>query len=467
MEDNFRNDDFEQYVRGQADQHRMFPSEKVWGAIDNALHPRKKWYGFGLAFLLLLTGGAVTWVMSTYPVSKQKDIAASRPDSGLQSTELTQPEGADLKEILQFEGTGSRSLRKKYSPPVPGPEVGLSAQESLVITGTIEGPVSPGEVINTTPRPAPLTIVHSAFRQAGTEPAEQRAEPSAVATVQPLVAQELPAKKEAVAVAAETNLPPLSIESVINSFKPKPKKLSWQVFVTPTISYRNLSENKAFSRSMADPLSPGAATYPFASMTDVNNAVTHKPDLGLQAGFSARYPISRGVKLIGGFQFNINRYDIKAFRNTGEVARIELNGSNTAVVAWSSYRSQSGNKLDWLKNIYFSVSAPLGAELALFENRKKSTSLRIAGTVQPTVVLRNKTYLISTDYKNYAQVPWLTRKVNLNTSFETFVVHNKGKMQWQVGPQVRYQLLSSFNRRYPIRENLFDFGVKFGITLNK
>jgi len=74
-------------------------------------------------------------------------------------------------------------------------------------------------------------------------------------------------------------------------------------------------------------------------------------------------------------------------------------------------------------------------------------------------------YLISTDYKNYAEVPSLVRRWNVNTSFETFVGYNLGHMKWRIGPQVRYQLMSSFEDKYPVREHLFDYGLKLGLML--
>src|SRR5688572_24500437 len=73
MENKFSNREFEEFVKDNADQYRMFPSDKVWNGINNALHTRRKWYGFWLGFLLLLTGGSVTWVMSTYPSSKKQN----------------------------------------------------------------------------------------------------------------------------------------------------------------------------------------------------------------------------------------------------------------------------------------------------------------------------------------------------------------------------------------------------------
>ena len=75
MESNFSNRDFEQFVKQNADQYRMFPSDKVWKGVNSALHTRRKWYGFWLGFLLLLTGAAVTWVMISAPVAKKQDAA--------------------------------------------------------------------------------------------------------------------------------------------------------------------------------------------------------------------------------------------------------------------------------------------------------------------------------------------------------------------------------------------------------
>ncbi|RYY53414.1 MAG: hypothetical protein EOO09_18065 [Chitinophagaceae bacterium] len=463
MEDNYRNDDFEQFVRGQADQHRMFPSEKVWNAVDSALHPRRRWYGFGLAFLLLLTGGAVTWVMNSYPVTSTAVFNGQfSPDAAI-TTEEAEP--LDINDLNPFRENSPVKHINHFSEPVPGPEVGLSAQESLRYTMqenfTAEGS---GPVTTDAERSSHLRIVHSAVRNSGllqviAEPGISVDVPALAAVTEPDAAPRV--TKNPVAVKQADGLP--TIESVVNSFRAPAKKLTWQFFVTPTISNRRLSNNTA-SLAPFGPMAPG--NLPFATQTDVNNAVTHKPDVGLQLGFTAGYPISRDVRIIGGFQFNVNRYDIKAFLNNGELARIELSGNNSTVSTWTSYRAQGISRLDWLKNVYLSVSTPIGAEVIVYRNKKATNAFGIAGTIQPTYVIQNKAYLVSTDYKNYAQVPWLVRHTNVSTGFEAFVQHNKGKTHWQVGPQARYQILSSFNKKYPIRENLYDFGVKFAVTLN-
>jgi hypothetical protein len=64
-------------------------------------------------------------------------------------------------------------------------------------------------------------------------------------------------------------------------------------------------------------------------------------------------------------------------------------------------------------------------------------------------------------------MPGLVRHWNLNTSLETYVGYSTGHINWQVGPQVRYQLLSSYLKKYPVKENLFDFGLRVGMSFNK
>jgi len=61
----------------------------------------------------------------------------------------------------------------------------------------------------------------------------------------------------------------------------------------------------------------------------------------------------------------------------------------------------------------------------------------------------------------------LIRRWNVNTGAEIIVGIKSGKTRWQIGPQVRYQTLSSFKDKYPVKENLFNFGLKAGVTLNQ
>ena len=465
MESNYDNKDFEQYVKQNADQFRMFPSDKVWKGINNAVHTRRKWYGLWLGFLLLVTGGAVSWVMTIYPSSKKDNSFAlnNNPASALSAKIIDiKKVSREFENLLPFNKEPAITQKNNLTPE---PEIMsgalLQSIQNNIPEKTIYNPVVlqqyPGiQTEKNQPVIAGLRNIKNIINSL-TETIPAGIEKNYSDNQNAFISENTTVKRR------DEVYFPLTIESITNAyqFKKAAKRISWQLFITPTVSYRKLSVNKSLDN-------PSSSNYPFASLTDINSAVTHKPDMGLQIGASGRYPLTRNLKLRGGVQFNINRYDIKAYSFNGEVATIDLNGGgngNNTISTWTYYRNYAGYKSNWLKNYYFSVSAPIGLEMKLLGNKK--TYLGIAGTLQPTYVLNDRAYLISTDYKNYAEVPRLIRHVNLNTSFETFVNYTNGKSKWQVGPQVRYQILSSFHNTYPVKENLFDFGIKVGVTLNE
>lgn len=475
MENRFDNRDFEQFVKQNANQYRMFPSEKVWKGIHNTLHTRRRWYGIGLA-LLILTTGVVTWVMlstsgknsqvvSTLPaISPQQTVTEKK-----QKTEsVIVPVTAAYNKIPFITATEKlqntlflndntiqpemdnivESQAINYDDPEPGTKAEISYQPELVVKST--PPVK--QIIYTKPLSTTVSSVRVNDFSFSISNAENKE--TAITT-----------RKEK--ISDRSNIYPLSIESVVNYYTHarKREKIAWQIYFTPTISYRDLKENKAFINSARN-ASNGTSNIYYS--TDINNIVTHKPDVGFQLGFTAGYPLFKNLKLIGGLQFNVSKYDIKAYTYPSEVATIALStasGGTNTVSALTNYRNTGGYKANWLHNLYFSASVPIGLELKLIGKRK--SYIGVSGTIQPTYLLSNRVYLLSTDYKNYAEIPSLTRKWNINTGFEMFAGYSTGKLQWKVGPQVRYQAMSSFQKKYPVQEHLFDFGLKLGIMLNK
>ncbi len=436
------NNEFERFLKENADQYRLYPSSKVWNGIYTALHSRRKWFGLGIA-LLLVTGTFITLLITHS--SKEPIIAPNR------SAAHKQIPVPDLNTAVpEHHGAISRIKSKDNSvgPIVTDNQLAVArdnfSEENLYHLAGKENDLQ--HETETSPAPLALNIT------------DELTDQDVISSLQPRKTFEYPKKL------TTSNTFDWTIESVLNSFAPlskRNKRFSLQFNVTPTISYRKLSENKSFLRSSAN--APSA----FAPLYDINSAVTHKPDMGLEFGVVAKYALASNFKVRAGFQFNINRYDIKAFNYSFEVAKIALRG-NTGVdsfYAVSTHRNFSGYKSDWLHNFYFEVSMPVGVEVNLIGDEK--VQFGVAGTIQPTYVLGDRAYLLSTDYKNYAEVPWLIRHWNMNAGLETFVSYSTGKMKWQVGPQVRYQLLSSFIDKYPVKENLFDFGLKIGISRNK
>jgi hypothetical protein len=463
MEINFNNEDFERSLKEHADQYRMYPSEKVWKGISRSLHSRRTWFGLG-ATLLLLSGAFVTLVMMNTSDQNKGPLTVQQAASKTNTNNSRNPV-VSLTEPRQHNPTGKSSLITLNPVQTTGP-AGLSlnpnngiASEDL-IQKTIFNKVIP------VPENNFIGNLNNEFK---TEP-ESIASNYTDAVDQDFYTKGISDKNKIIQeerkLLTYMAIYPWTIESVLNSFRKPKKKISLQLYFTPTISYRKLSENKSYQQQApSSPYVPYTATY--ANFYDINKAVTHKPDIGLELGLSTRYPISDVIKVKAGLQFNINRYEIKAFDYPDEMTTIALNSGGRqrdSVKAVSSYRNFSGNKADWLQNYYFQISTPVGIEVKLVGDEK--IQFGIASTIQPTYMLGDRAYVITTDYKNYAEIPWLIRRWNVNASLETFVAYSTGKLNWQVGPQVRYQLLSSFITKYPVKENLFDFGLKVGISIN-
>jgi hypothetical protein len=483
MENNFNNREFEQFVKQNADQYRMFPSEKVWKGIHHTLHTRRRWYGLGL-ILLLLTSVSVTWVMMSSAGKNQSEADLTNSASALSA-----PANGAVTE---------KAIAKPVAPPAPvvNPNTSASVNNKTTelfpvdfVTGApgqiaTTGDLSANKESETTltvamnPSPHPVTAI------TGIPATKTVAEQTAIVSEKELAAAQPPvvnAVRETMTnpgVTGDNNGESLKssgqkiititdnreIPAFVSNKSAIRKKMSWQLYVTPTISYRRLEENSDFiNASRASAVTPGN----YIMLTDVNSVVTHKPDLGLQLGVTAGYPVARNLRLLAGLQFNVSKYNIKAYKHSFEVATIALdNGYYTSSVStYTNYRNFGGYSSDWLHNLYISASAPLGMEWTV--SNKGKTQFGVSGTLQPSYILGERAYLLSTDYKNYAEVPSLTRRWNMNTSFEAFAGYKTGKLSWRIGPQVRYQLMSSFKEKYPVKEHLFDFGLKMGVQITK
>ncbi|HYM93944.1 MAG TPA: hypothetical protein VET23_07385 [Chitinophagaceae bacterium] len=471
MERNINNKDFEQFVKKNADQYRMYPSDKVWKGIYSTLHTRRTWYGLGFV-LLILTAAIVTWMMVSAPASKQQAVnsLASNPPNQFTlavkkpaTTFLGSTVKANniLPEPFVAQSGSALKLPAEFFEPSQNqlPDKDVLSTQSLVantkIPVTVNNEKNNVEKNETSPNQKLFQV------NIKDQATDDDYNISSIALSRIFEG----AKTKSV---NNTDVYPMTIESVLNSYKKSStnskKHIGLQISFTPTISYRRLTENKSFLRNT----SIASGTLAYAYLYNVNSMVTHKPDMGFELGLTANYPLTNIFKILAGLQFNINRYGIKAFSYPSEIATIELNTGGfrpDSVAKLTNYRNFNGYSSDWLQNYYLSVSVPLGAEIKLSKNNK--TEFGIAATVQPTYILKDRAYLISTDYKNYVEVPWLIRRWNMNTSLETYMSYSTGKLKWRVGPQVRYQLLSSFQNKYPVKENLFDFGLKVGIMLNK
>ncbi len=251
-------------------------------------------------------------------------------------------------------------------------------------------------------------------------------------------------------------------EYAVYELTPPPmRRWAWQLAFAPTMNYRKLTSNNSVNDQINIKGLPAGAIE-----GKPETLVSHQPALGFGLGSYMVYSINKNFRITGGIQLNYSRYAIKAYTTpvpeTGKIALDVAGSQPDSLVSLTRLRNFSGEKAEDIQNQYFQFSAPIGLEVSLLGTEK--LQLNIAGTIQPTYLLNRNSYLITTDFKNYMRAPSLVRRWNVNAGAEIFVSYKTGSLKWQVGPQFRYQLLSSYVKEYPIREYLMEYGVKIGVT---
>ena len=478
MDGPFDHNEFEHFLKQNADAHRLYPSDRVWTRLYARMHGRRRRAIALLVLLPLLTAtgwfiventGHRTTVISrsTLPALPEK---RSIPASGEHTTtklitELTNNLATDAAPSYE----APADLQSSSAVAIPDTD-----QSTTIAQATTPAPITAVAEATTA---APSTRAATATTAVEATSLETNAMPNAElqqtelqeVEIQEVDLQHSALEPTALQPADAEERYPLDIESVVNSYQRQlhRPRFRWQLHFTPTVSYRSLKEDQKFIAQAR--MSTSSAAAAMANSTDLASVIRHRPDIGMQLGFTGTYPLSKKIDWVTGLQFNVSKYDIAAYNYPSEVATIALMnpwGGTSTVSTITSFRSSGfRSTANWLRNYYYSVSLPLGLQWRVLG--KKQTYWGISATVQPTYVVGNRSYVISVDYQNYAEVPYLINKWNLNVGIETYARFQLGKTDFQIGPQLRYQALSSFKKGYPVQEYLYDFGVKLGVRLGK
>ena len=468
MERQFNNGDFEKLLRDNANQYRMYPSEKVWEGIHSSLHTRRRWYGLTAVIMFLLTGSIVSIIV--YNDNPGKNNSAELKTNSNQNSDQPQVPAIASKETKTFTPAiieikpADRSTANLAGLYLQGPVLNIptdnARRSGLNVNNNVSNIIeqkatestisSNNEMIDP---PYPYTDLYL-LKENGLVKAEE----DGLNTI-------LPDEKNITDRSSVNENTEKEINDAISAFAsqnillPKPNKqskLTAQVYFAPTVSYRKLTENKkAYSGGF------------YVPTIDLKNIVNHKPAMGLEFGIEGRYKLNERFSIKTGLQFNINRYDIRAYSHPTEIATVALSSSYGGVdslATLSNYRNFSGSSPNWLENFYFQVAVPVGAEYIISDNN--NIQWGVSGTIQPTYVIGDRAYVISSDYKNYAKFPDLMRRWNISTGIGTFVSYSTGRIKWQVGPHFRYQHMSSFVSALTVKEKLYAVGLKVGATLN-
>ncbi|HEX5667235.1 MAG TPA: hypothetical protein VFX73_00460 [Chitinophagaceae bacterium] len=459
---------FEDFLQEKADQYKLYPSDRVWNAINNRLHPRKKWSYLVVAaiFIGLGIGGKV------YDSSLVTELVSQNHSNNLeqideQTAETGTPGKAPVIPITSRVNSVSPADKPIITPSSAAPK--FSSLETGVESGVV--PMFETNTVEVTVNDEDIQALTSLT--AGTS---EQSTPTHQNTgndiLDEMAVHEISdaefTRTNAIAIITSTDftkagqkdlsiskIPAPEKASSIKVLKPKHLNIGWQLYASPTVSYRKLSGE-------------GMKYYNTSSLNsvftaDVEKSVRHKPSIGFELGTALTYATGPNFRFKTGLQLNINRYEVQAYNYVAEVAPLTPGGiGHTTINAISTYRNFNGFSKTWLKNQHIMMSVPLGAELTLFGS--DNVKFNIGGTLQPTFVLNNQAYMISTNMKNYAQEPSLYKKFNVAAGAEAYISIKSGSYRWMIGPQFRYQIFSSYKKEYPINEHLTDYGFKIGIS---
>ncbi|BAV10269.1 hypothetical protein FLA_6330 [Filimonas lacunae] len=446
-------DEMEQFLENRANQHRLYPSDHVWRKIQQQLHEDVRWPALPFILLFIIAALVVGTLLvkpeehffyRSHLLASKIPVTAKDSASNIQSLEeslatgaITQKTIAYATERLNMYATDASVISSKDS------------LQNISTTATVEllnQPVSsilPEAVFQAMP-PASLeniSIVADSYIDSMVIAHNTVAEHS-VAPVE----KSVKAAQNHTAMAA-----PVINQAASND------RWSFQLYVTPSQTYRRLVSGKNTKSA------PGLDNAPIAppATDDVNSVVKHTPANGFEIGFAIGYQLNKQFTIKAGLQYNSRKYNIEASTFNYERANVALSGMDT-LTTYTPYRNLKGSYPVTLQNVYRELAIPVSISWKGWERKK--LSWHVSASIQPTYILQNQAYIISTDYKNYVGGTSLARRWNINTSFETFISYRTGEITWQIGPQFRYQQLSTFKNQYPVREFLLDYGIKLGFS---
>ncbi len=507
MENINNNNNFEQFLRSSIEDFKMIPARKVWHGIYNNMHPDRRWPSIAVCMLILtcimyvgvannnsinnsarknteenLLASATlasteknnvvqnivsvaaknisTQLSNNYTIAAQRNNNTNTDNSQFISSQITKTSSIlsanntttaknilvnddDLK--LKMISSIAKNTTEKETQNLS--EVAVVDEEKNVVS-----------IITEEKNIEPINENSSVKNNTIDAAIENDAEPKTIAK------NNIPLLKDAIAKNTAINYEEKSwTEDYAFKNKPRINKLkefgSVSYYITPSVGYRTLTQVQQNSKA-------AVFTSSFAASSNSNTTDETMNDvfaLNLEAGAVYQYQLSKNIRLKTGLQANYTNYISKATELLHPTqASLAVTGLQNTTRS-SLYTAEDGgtnlNKTTW------QVVVPIGLDIKVAGNEK--LKWYIGATAQPTYILSGSAFVLSSDAKNYITENSLLRKWNLNTAVETFVSFKPSAgITLNVGPQFRYQVLSSFKKTYNYNEKLYNVGVKVGLTTN-
>lgn len=464
-----QDNEFEQFLQEELQDHRMYPADEVWKNIRTNLHGNPAWPALTVISILVIFSLTVSTLLIAPSADRFRFVVSNNPIKSIKAPVETRMHAPAPKEAyyqaIEPNHITEQTITQLREPIATIPTDANTAWQMAATNidhhlAAAEPAVNESSVKITSQKVEEVVVVPASIKLDDTETIASNLTDATIGQWQ--------LAKSPEAAALSINLKDEKLNQPINnSIKlliPN-KRIGFQFYVTPSTSYRSLSDAQVKEIVQPSTVAP-AQNVPLAlSYTaGVNEVVRHKPAMGLEVGIAALYNITNRLKFKTGVQVNIRQYHIETFRTNRGLATVSLlnNGSIENRNMFSSYNNTTGFKEEELHNKSYQIAVPLGVQWEIIKGKQLGISAE--ATVQPTYSFDSNVFMLSTDFKNYTDGNGFVRRWNINTSAGIHINFKSGSNLWQLGPQIRYQHLPTYTNRYPIKEYLMDYGIRLAFT---
>lgn len=464
----FDRGEFERTLKEYADQFFLIPSEKVWKSIYNDIHPGSKWPSLAAGLFMVLT---LFWVGRVnnrqFPVvnpTKVSSLLSETDNKDLMKLETTVISGTPQilsKENAEKDNSISISNQKM-------PRYLLRSEIEGTATREIAPPVSAGikqdnnQDNNISAPPAAgiaedeVDIDLHKYTKAGKnlsykindEPVPGIAEaPFKLQMKVPAIQTGRSSKR-----IGKSGTKDLSAKITINSNKRN--RLELEYFIAPTLS------NVVFSGNNLNK-SSASVTNSLLSTHNVNKTVK----IGVILGTNLYYKLTNRLSVVSGLHLVHTGYDIYSDAEYPKMKSLTFMDKSGRIFSknYISYYGNDRKRSDMnITNFNWQLAVPVGAEMDIAS--VGPLDLGVISTFEPFVILGGRAYLLTGDASGFVTDPNLVRKFNANVNFGTMVKFSGKYMNWRIGPTIRYQLISTYNHIYPVKEHFINYGLHVGVS---
>ena len=481
--ENFYDDDFERYLREQTDQFKMEPSKKAWHGIYNNFHPGKRWPSIATG-LMVITLLSLTNTLNTRQPhvntlgsfnnsdiysednltksGENKNLNISNSDAAFDNEMI-----ADLSSLGESNRTDKVTEHNVFNNITSSSvavsennnlnslnQAGENSQNYLAITEKTTNTVSrkSGEsfdkvgIINAVQK-SPENELLSNENTA----ADNTLTPKVVTTILPFIKSQL-----------SKALPTDHSNTLLLSKILKKHQFSskWSVFVSPTINYRTIGRKTEIDNSS---LFASTGVNAAIQVMNVKQKTLQHPTIGFEAGAKVDFAINQKIRFFTGLQLNYSGYNISANATHPKMSSFEvLENGVIKDMPYIVFYANDNLSSSVIHSYNLEAMVPLGLEYKVLDI--DGVSLNLMSAFMPSIVLSERSYLLSADTHYYISNPDMHRSLNINGEAGAFVGFKSGKTKYEIGPEFRYQILSNFKKTLPYSEHLVNYGLRFTIS---